>query len=65
MEACLQFYLNLSPQEGVERVKPIIQSIKDVDGILYTLCHNNSFSEVRELVGWRDAYEAIIQEAIP
>ncbi len=65
MEATLQYYLQLSPEKAVEWVKPLIDAVKKVDGHLYMVCHNNSFCEAEEWIGWREAYESMIQLSVP
>jgi len=45
-------------------VEPIIREVKSVQGKLMTIFHNNSFSEAKEWIGWRKAYEQIIEMAV-
>lgn len=65
MDASLKYYMKMSPDEAADATKAIIDSVKNVNGHLITLWHNNSFSEYAEWKGWRKAYEEIIQYALP
>ena len=71
MEVTLNEYLHLSPDEAIERVKPIIESIKAVGGTFTTLWHNSTLTDnesaqasERGYEGWRKVYEEIIESAI-
>jgi len=44
---------NIKPGDAFE--------VKDVNGLLITLWHNNSFSEADEWVGWRHMYEQMVE----
>jgi hypothetical protein len=61
MDATLNYYMKLKPHEALEVVKPFIDEVKDVNGLLITLWHNNSFSEADEWVGWRHMYEQMVE----
>lgn len=72
MEVTLNEYLNLSPDEAIEAVKPIIESIKEVGGTFTTLWHNSTLidddSEIedsRHYKGWRKVYEKVLELAVP
>ncbi len=71
MEVTLNEYLHLSPDEAIEQVKPIIESIKAVGGTFTTLWHNSTLTDneagqpsERGYEGWRKVYEEIIESAI-
>jgi hypothetical protein len=64
MDANFQYYMDISPGQVFEKAKPVIDWVKKVNGSLYTLWHNNSFSEVFEWQGWRKPYEEIVEYAI-
>ena len=64
MDVTLQQYLKLSPNEAIEVVKPVIESIQKFGGTFTTLWHNSSLSETDEWRGWRAVYEAIIKMAL-
>lgn len=64
MDSVYRYYLKLAPREVLEAAKPIIDEVKNVGGTLYTLWHNNSFSEAMEWKGWRKPYEQILRYAM-
>ncbi len=64
MDSVYQYYNKNKPREVLEAAKPIIDRVKEVNGTLYTLWHNNSFSETFEWKGWRKPYEQIVQYAL-
>lgn len=61
MDATLNYYMKLKPHEALETVKPLIDEVKDVNGLLITLWHNSSFCEADEWVGWRHMYEQMVE----
>ena len=63
MDGTLNNYLKLSPEQAVEKVKNVIQEVKNVKGELITIWHNETLSDWREWRGWRDVYEKIIKLA--
>ncbi len=65
MDANFRYYMDISPSEVLAKAKPVIDAVRRVNGSLYTLWHNNSFSEVFEWKGWRAAFEDIVKYAIP
>lgn len=64
MDSVYQYYNQNKPREVLETAQPIIDRVKAVGGKLYTLWHNNSFSEAFEWKGWRKPYEEIVQYAV-
>jgi hypothetical protein len=61
MDATMQYYQKLTPREAIEAMRPIIEEIKNVNGLFVSLWHNNSFSETQEWVGWRKVYEEMLK----
>lgn len=61
MDATLNYYLKLNPDEAIEAIEPIIDEVKNVNGLLISLWHNNSFCEEEEWTGWRRVYEAMLK----
>lgn len=64
MDANFKYYMDIAPEEAFAKAKPVIDWVKKVNGTLYTLWHNNSFSEVFEWRHWRKPYEEIVEYAI-
>ncbi|MBI4929130.1 MAG: polysaccharide deacetylase family protein [Bacteroidetes bacterium] len=63
MDGTLNNYLKLSPEVAIEKVKQIVQEIKNVNGEFITIWHNETLSDWREWKGWKEIYEKIIQIA--
>ncbi len=60
MDVTLKQYLNLSPEEVIQKITPIINVCKEVGGTFTTLWHNSSLSDETEWRGWRKVYEQIL-----
>lgn len=60
MDATLNYYLKMSPEEAIEELTPIIDEVKSLDGLFISLWHNNSLSETQEWVGWRKVFESML-----
>jgi len=56
MDVTLRHYLGLNQEEALARAKQVIQEVKNVNGHLTTVWHNNSFSEEQE---WRGVESAV------
>lgn len=63
MDITLQQFLNLTPDEALERVKQIIDTIRRVGGTFSTLWHNESLSEWKQWTGWSEVYRNILEAA--
>jgi Family of unknown function (DUF7033) len=61
MDSVFQYYLKLRPEQVLAETKKIIDRVKKVDGTLYILWHNSSFSETFEWKGWRAPYVEILE----
>ena len=64
MDATLLYYLQVSNQEAIEYIKPLIDEIKAVDGVFISLWHNESLSQKFPWTNWRHVYEEMIEYAI-
>jgi len=56
MEATLLYYLKLNPESSIELCKQIIKEVKEVNGSLYTLWHNETVSEYRQWKNWKRVF---------
>jgi hypothetical protein len=65
MDVTLQHYQKLSPQEGLNTLKQIIDSVRAVDGVFIPLWHNHSLSNTHGWEGWREVYEEMVKYALP
>jgi hypothetical protein len=64
MDGTLKDYMRIQPENAMSIVKPLIESVKKVDGTFITVWHNESFAENERWRGWRSVYEDIIQQAM-
>ena len=65
MDATLQYYLKLNPEEALQAIAGIIEKIRSVQGVFTSLWHNESLSERRQWKGWRPVYEEMLKLAAP
>lgn len=61
MDATLNNYMKLSPDEAIKVSKKLIDEVKSVNGTFISLWHNETLSETGIWNGWRKVFEAIIQ----
>jgi len=57
----LKFNMQLNPDDVVQQLVEIINEVKQVDGTLISIWHNDTFSDVGEWKGWRNVYEEIVK----
>lgn len=60
MDGSLFDYQNLTPEEGFQRIKNIINTVKKYQGVFVLLWHNSSLDDLK-LLGWVEVYEKTIQ----
>ena len=60
MDGSLFNYQSLFPEEGFQRIKALIDTIKKYNGVFVLLWHNSSFDELR-LPGWTEVYEKTLE----
>ena len=63
MDTTLQKYLQLTPDEGIERYKKLIDNVRRVGGTFCCIVHNQNLSERYGWQGWRHAYEQMLEMA--
>jgi hypothetical protein len=63
MDRTLKDYLHLAPDEAIEKISRIVQEVRDVNGTLITIWHNDSFSDSGEWEGWLEVYTKLLQFA--
>ncbi len=60
MDASLQQYMKLSPEQAILKIKGIVQEVKNVNGDFISLWHNESLSEWKEWTGWSEVYRQLL-----
>ena len=64
MDATLMRHLKLSPKEALERVRELCSHVKEVEGILVLLWHNESVSDRWEWQGWMSFYQEVLEAVV-
>ena len=60
MDVTLKKYLNLEPDEAIEKTKSLIDHCKELGAPFSLLWHNSSFYEQEGWTGWKEVYLAIV-----
>lgn len=60
MDTVLQRHLKLTPEEGLERYRTLIDSIRRVDGTYCCVVHNQNLCDLDGWQGWREVYEQML-----
>jgi hypothetical protein len=63
MDGTLNDYMKIPPEEALRLSKILVDRVKDVNGTMITLWHNESLSETGRWKGWKDIYPAIVDYA--
>ncbi len=61
MDGTLNDYMHLSPDEAIDKIKKIIDEVKNVNGTFISLWHNEPLSDKKRWEGWRRVYEAMLE----
>ena len=61
MDATLNRYMGLSPEQALDALERLADEVKAVDGELTLLWHNETVSECNEWEGWRAVYEQVFE----
>jgi hypothetical protein len=62
MDVCFTEYLKIQPQIALKKIKNIITSIKNVNGLFVSLWHNETLMENNDQTDWRFVYEQMLKE---
>ncbi len=65
MDTTLQKYMALTPQEGLEKYKALIDSVREVNGTYCCIVHNQNLTDLYGWAGWREVYEQMLDYAKP
>lgn len=55
-------YMEQTPNEAINTVSDLMESVRKVGGLFVSLWHNESLGESGRWIGWRKVYKAMIQE---
>ena len=57
----LKFNMQLNPDDVVQKLGEIINEVKEVDGTLISIWHNDTLSDEGVWKGWRNVYEDMVK----
>lgn len=63
MDTTLKKYMKLTPKEGWEEYKKIIDRVRNVNGIFSCIVHNQNLMELEGWSGWKETYEKMVEYA--
>jgi hypothetical protein len=63
MEGTLKYNMKIRPEDAMEKIKPLIDEVKAVNGSFISLWHNDTLNDQKLWKGWRAVYEEMVQYA--
>lgn len=63
MDATLNKYMKLAPDDAKQLVQKLITAVRNVNGTFMSLWHNETLSETGIWKGWRTVFEFTVQQA--
>ncbi|OFY85268.1 MAG: hypothetical protein A3F72_04500 [Bacteroidetes bacterium RIFCSPLOWO2_12_FULL_35_15] len=64
MEGTLKYAMKVQPEEAFQKIKPLIDETKAVNGVFISLFHNDSLNNQKLWLGWRSVYEKMVEYAV-
>jgi hypothetical protein len=64
MDATLNLYMKVKPEEAINQIQSLIDVTKSVNGFFISIWHNETLSEVPPWKGWKVVYEELIRRAV-
>jgi hypothetical protein len=61
MDATLNRYMGLNPDEALDALETLAEEVKAVEGDFTLLWHNETVAERNEWKGWRRVYEQVFE----
>ena len=58
MDVTLKNYLNLEPDQAIEKIKNIVNTIARYGGTMISIWHNSSFD--KDWIGWHKVFEEML-----
>jgi hypothetical protein len=65
MDATFKYYLKVKPEEALNMIRSLADEVRDVDGTLISLWHNESLSEIYPWTGWKALYSQMVRAVSP
>ena len=64
MEGTLKYYMKVHREDAMQKIKPLIDEVKAVNGEFVSLWHNDSLSNQKIWLGWSSVYEEMVKYAV-
>lgn len=64
MDATLNDYMRMEPEEAYLKIMQLLAEVKKVNGTFVTLFHNDTLSENERWKGWGSLYERVVQQCV-
>lgn len=64
MEGTLKYNMKVSPNEAFDKIKPLIDEVKNVRGVFISLWHNDTLNDKKSWIGWKTVYEKMVIHAV-
>lgn len=65
MDTTLNDYMGLTPKQSLGKIKDLYEEVKNVQGTLITLFHNESISGYMRWRGWQRVYQTMLKLIVP
>lgn len=63
MEGTLKYNMKVSPEDAMNKIQPLIDEVKKVNGDFMSLWHNDTLNDRKIWTGWKAVYEKMVQYA--
>jgi hypothetical protein len=60
MEGTLKYSINVTPEDAMSKIKPLIDEVKAVNGEFISLFHNDTLSNKKLWIGWQQVFEEMV-----
>lgn len=64
MEGTLKYHMKVNPEDAMQKIKPLIDEAKAVNGTFISLWHNETLNDQKLWKGWRTVYEEMVKYAV-
>ena len=64
MEGTLKYYMKVNPEDAMQKIKPLIDEAKAVNGAFVSLWHNDTLNDQKLWAGWQSVYEEMVKYAV-
>lgn len=63
MEGTLKYNMKVGPEDAMNKILPLIDEVKKVNGDFMSLWHNDTLNDRKIWTGWKAVYEKMVQYA--